>query len=113
MDATAILAAIEAAHENRPRVEIDVPEWNCKLWFETDVTMSRQKTIKAGVDQSDENALMASYILHQAQTEDGAAVFTVDAQSRAIMEGKAGMKVIMRIMQEIGAPDDVDDAKNA
>ncbi|MFY0619022.1 hypothetical protein [Shimia sp.] len=112
MTGTDILAAIEAAHEEAPRVKVEIPEWKCTLWFPKDITVARQKVVRAGINPSDEGALMASFILHQAQNEDGSSAFEVNAQSRATMEGKGAMRIMYGIMAKVGAPEDVETAKN-
>lgn len=107
-----ILAAIEAAHDERERVEVDVPEWRCTLWFDRHLTLARQQRIRKGIDAKDEAALMVSFVLHQAQTEDGKPAFEVSAQSRAILEGKADLRVLQRIVEAVGGTETVEAAKN-
>jgi len=108
-----ILAAIEARHAARARVRVDVPEWGCTLWFPEDITVAERKQVAAGLKADDEPAMVVSFILHMAETEDGAKVFEVNAVSRATLEGKGGMKVMLRIMAEVGGPETLDEAKNA
>lgn len=108
-----ILAAIEVAAANRPRIKVDVPEWNCSLWFPVDITVAQQKTVRAGVSADDDGAKIASFILHMAEQKDGSKVFEPNAKSRATLEGKAGMRVMMRIMEKIGSTETVGEAKNA
>lgn len=97
------------------RVRVEVPEWSCALWFPRTLTVARQQRIRKGVPDGDQAALMVSFILHQAETEDGAKAFEVNAKSRATLEGKADMRVLARIVAEAGANDvaeDVPAAKN-
>lgn len=108
-----ILAAIEKAHEARDRIKVEVPEWGATLWFDKSITVARQQRIRAGIDPRNEGALMVSYILHEAQDEAGKPVFDVNATSRAALEGKADLRVLYRIMQEVGAPETEAEAKNA
>ena len=107
-----ILAAIEARAKKCPIVKVSVPEWGCDLWFRKDITIAEQQQIRAGIPADEEAALMASYVLHQAMDADGKPVFEVDAISRATFEGKAGVRVLARIMAEVGAPETVAEAKN-
>lgn len=107
-----ILAAIARAHEGRERVRVEVPEWDCELWFDKHLTVARQQRIRKGVKPDDEAALLVNFILNQAQNEDGSKVFESNAQTRAALEGQADIKVLARIVREVGGSDTVDDAKN-
>lgn len=112
MSAAEILAAIERADAAVDRVRVEVPEWGCALWFRRQMTVLRRQQITAGLPKDDEARLIASYILHEAEDEAGAKVFKVDAVSRAAMEGKADLRVLQRIMQEIGEAETPAAAKN-
>lgn len=114
MSAADILAAIEAAHDDCDLVKVHVPEWGgVDLYFQKDLTVRQQKQIRAGVDANDEGALMASFIIHQAMDADGKRVFEADATTRATLEGKAGLRVLTRILSEIGGPEPAGEVKNA
>ncbi|MGV6848554.1 MAG: hypothetical protein ACWA5A_09265 [Marinibacterium sp.] len=113
MGGAQILAAIETRHAAQVLIPVDVPEWGCTLYFREDISVQERRVIRAGQDETDDAALMASYILHQARDENGDTVFTADAPTRATLEGKGGLKVMQRIMSKIGDPGGLDAAKNA
>lgn len=97
------------------RVEVEVPEWDCTLWFPRSLTVAQQQRIRKGVPTGDQAALMVSFIMHQAQTEDGNPAFERNAKTRATLEGKADMRVLARIMSAVGTDwqdEDVEAAKN-
>lgn len=114
---TDILSRIAAHGEERraERTRVEVPEWDCALWFPKALTVARQQRIRKGVSADDQAGLVVSYILLEAQTEDGGPAFPEGAKSRATLEGKADMAVLMRIIREAGGPgaaETVADAKN-
>lgn len=97
------------------RVAVEVPEWGCTLWFPRSITVAQQQRVRKGVDASDQAGLMVSFIMHQAQTEDGQPAFDRSAKTRATLEGKADMRVLARIMSAVGAEwqdEDIEAAKN-
>lgn len=112
-----ILAGIAAEHEaaQSDRVRIEVPEWGkgVVLFFRRSVTLARRQQIACGLPKDDEEALIASYILHEAQMEDGSPAFEPGAESRAALMGQASAATLMRIMKEIGGGETIEQAKNA
>lgn len=113
MSGTDILAAIEKRHKELPCTKVDVPEWGCTLWFPSDMTVAQKRRIGAGIKDDDEGGVIASFILHQAQDKAGSQLFEVSATSRATLEGKGGLKVMMRIMEKLGSDESPEQVKNA
>ena len=113
MSAVDILAAIETAFDEREPVKVNVPEWGgVDLYFQPDLTVAQQKQIRAGINANDEGALMASFIIHQALDAEGKRVFEANAKTRATLESKAGLRVLTRILSEIGEPETQEAVKN-
>ncbi|MEL7090257.1 MAG: hypothetical protein AAFN94_00845 [Pseudomonadota bacterium] len=114
MSAVDILAAIEAQHKAAMdnMVEVDVPEWDAKLYFRPILTVARRKQINAGIKADDEGAILASYIIHEARDKNGEPMFEANATTRATLEGKADITLMQRIVGKVKPSDTVDDAKN-
>lgn len=97
------------------RVAVEVPEWGCTLWFPKTITVAKQQRIRKGVDANDKAAMAAAFIMHTAENEDGSPAFERTAKTRATIEGKADLRLLWRIMGDIGADmadEDVETAKN-
>lgn len=107
-----VLGGIEQAYEGRERVSVEVPEWGCTLWFQKHLTLLERKILRTGIKADDEAGMIINFLIHRAENEDGSPVFEASATTRATLEGKADVTVLLRIMQEIGAPTSVDEAKN-
>lgn len=95
-----ILAKLQAVHEGRQMVKVEVPEYGLDLYFPP-LTLADRERIQRGVNPNDETALMVSGLIHQAKTKSGEPAFPDSPQMRAELH-KFEVGVMMRIMAESG-----------
>ena len=93
-----ILQTISQRHADQTATEIDVPEWNTKLYF-TPLTAAERASIRKGIDAEDDGEMMIASIIRKACDKDGKRVFEDTAETRAILSGKAEFSVIRRIIE--------------
>lgn len=109
-----ILETISQRHADQKPTEIDVPEWGAKLYF-TPLTAAERASIRKGVDPDDDGEMLIASIIRKARDKDGKPAFEDNAETRAILAGKAEFSIIRRIIQEADGPQEKitsDDLKN-
>jgi hypothetical protein len=83
---------------------IFVPEWDCKIYFKTVVTLREQsKLIELATQGKQVEALVESLIV-KARNEDGSKMFTF--ADKPVMMNEVDPNVIIRVVGEINASSD-------
>jgi hypothetical protein len=80
---------------------IEVPEWNCKIYFKSGITLKEQsKLIELAQQGKTVEALVESLIV-KARNEDGSKMFT--AVDKVTLMNEVDPNVVIRVVGEINA----------
>jgi hypothetical protein len=92
---------------NEEMKSIYVPEWDCKIFFKTVVTLREQsKLIELATQGKQVEALVESLIV-KARNEDGTKMFTF--ADKPVMMNEVDPNVIIRVVGEINESNEVQD----
>lgn len=86
--------------------QIYVPEWDCKIYFKSSITLREQsKLIELATQGKTVEALVETLIV-KARNEDGSKMFTI--AEKAIFMNEVDPNVIIRIVSEINEVSQID-----
>jgi hypothetical protein len=86
---------------NEEMKSITVPEWDCKIYFKTVVTLREQSKLIELASQGKQVEALVESLIVKARNEDGTKMFTF--ADKAVMMNEVDPNVIIRVVGEINA----------
>lgn len=99
-----ILAKLQAVHDKRQMVKVDVPEYGV-AWYFPPFTVADHEAVRKGINPKHEHELMVAALMHMAHDEAGNRVFDLPMAERTKVRAelhRMELGVLQRIIAESG-----------
>lgn len=83
---------------------IEVPEWECKIYFKSAITLREQSKLIELASQGKQVEALVESLIVKARNEDGTKMFNI--ADKATLMNEVDPNVIIRIVGEINAAND-------
>jgi hypothetical protein len=91
---------------NEDMKSVFVPEWDCKIYFKTVVTLREQSRLIELASQGKQVEALVESLIVKARNEDGTKMFTM--ADKMTMLNEIDPNVIIRVVGEINSDTDMD-----